>query len=138
MTLGEVKRSNIIKFQLPCQFQRFLYQTLCVFSQIKENILDRIFILLLGSCPRGGTWGCWGVKNLSVGICDGAPSTAHSSWSLKLPNLALFSPLLYNVSFHKQTVHKQTVCASLSRISISACVFLTWKGVTRPWYSASQ
>ena len=25
---GEVKRSNIIKFQLTCQFQRFLYQTL--------------------------------------------------------------------------------------------------------------
>ena len=65
--------------RLPYQFQRFLYQTLCVFSQIKENILNRIFILLLGSCPRGGTWGCWGVKNFSVGICDGAPSTAHSS-----------------------------------------------------------
>ena len=29
---GEVKRSNIIKFRLPYQFQRFLYQTLCVFS----------------------------------------------------------------------------------------------------------
>ena len=39
----------------------------------------RIFILLLGSCPRGGTWGAGGFKNFSVGICDGAPSTAHSS-----------------------------------------------------------
>ena len=29
---GGVKRSNIIKFQLQSQFQRFLYQTLCVFS----------------------------------------------------------------------------------------------------------
>ena len=27
--------------------------------------------------PRGGTWGA-GVKNFSVGICDGAPSTARS------------------------------------------------------------
>ena len=52
----EVKRSNIIKFQLQSQFQRFLYQTICVFSQIKYiiYILDRIFILLPGSCPRVG------------------------------------------------------------------------------------
>ena len=34
---GGVKRSNIIKFQLQSQFQRFLYQTLCVFSQIKDT-----------------------------------------------------------------------------------------------------
>ena len=33
---GEVKRLNIIKFQLQSQFQRILYQTLCVFSQIKD------------------------------------------------------------------------------------------------------
>ena len=31
---GGFKRSNMIKFQLPNQFQRFLYQTLCVFLQI--------------------------------------------------------------------------------------------------------
>ena len=36
MTLGEVKRSNIIKFWLPCQFQ-FIYETVCVFSQIKDR-----------------------------------------------------------------------------------------------------
>ena len=33
---GGVKKSNIIKFQLQNQFQRFLYQTLCIFSQIKD------------------------------------------------------------------------------------------------------
>ena len=33
---GGVKRSNIIYFQLPLQFQRFLNQTLCVFSQMKD------------------------------------------------------------------------------------------------------
>ena len=33
---GGVKRSNIILFQLQTQFQRFLYQTLCVFSQMKD------------------------------------------------------------------------------------------------------
>ena len=32
-----IKRSNITKFQLQSQFQRFLYQTLCVFSQIKDT-----------------------------------------------------------------------------------------------------
>ena len=34
---GGVKRSNIILFQLQTQFQRFLYQTLCVFSQMKDT-----------------------------------------------------------------------------------------------------
>ena len=60
---------------------KIFYTKLCVCSyKYKiENILNRIFILLLGSCPRGGTWGSWWVKNFSVGICDGAPSTAHSS-----------------------------------------------------------
>ena len=33
---GGAKRSNIIKFQLKSQFQRFLNQTLCVFSKIKD------------------------------------------------------------------------------------------------------
>ena len=34
---GGVKRSNIIYFQLQSQFQRFLFQTLCVFSQMKDT-----------------------------------------------------------------------------------------------------
>ena len=56
--LGGAKRSNIFKSQLLSQFQRFLNQTLCVFSQMKDiNISDRIFIRPPGSCPRGGTWG---------------------------------------------------------------------------------
>ena len=57
----------------------------------------------------------------------------QSYLSLKLANHALFSSLLHNVSFHKRTVR-----ASLWRMSISACVFLTGKWVIRPWYSASQ
>ena len=35
--LGGVKRSNTIQFQLQSQFQRFLYQTLCVYSQMKDT-----------------------------------------------------------------------------------------------------
>ena len=34
--LGGAKRSNIIKFQLQSQFQRFFNQTLCVFSHMKD------------------------------------------------------------------------------------------------------
>ena len=37
VTLGWGQRSNIIKLRLTCQFQRFLYQILCVFSQIKDT-----------------------------------------------------------------------------------------------------
>ena len=33
---GGAKRSNIIKIQLQGQFQRFLNQTLCVFSEMKD------------------------------------------------------------------------------------------------------
>ena len=75
---GEVKRSNIIKFCLPCQFH-FYYTKLCVFSQIKDkNILNRIFILLPGIMGQGWDLRVLGVKNFSVGICDGVPSTACS------------------------------------------------------------
>ena len=61
MTFGggrEVKWSNIIKFRLQSQFQRF-FSILCVCSHKRkiENIFDRIFILSPGSCPRGRTLG---------------------------------------------------------------------------------
>ena len=41
--------------------------------------IEQNFYSVAGVMPPGGTWGCWGVKNFSMGICDGAPSTAHSS-----------------------------------------------------------
>ena len=49
-----VKRSNIIKLQLQSLFHRFLYQTFCVFLQIKDiNVSKDIFVLMPGSCrPR--------------------------------------------------------------------------------------
>ena len=33
--------------------------------------------------PRTETWGWWGSQNISVGICDGVPSTARSSICLE-------------------------------------------------------
>ena len=74
MTLGRGQKS------LTCQFQRFLFQTLCVFSQIKDrkhieqNFHSVARVMLL--C------GTWGIKNFSLGIYDGAPSTVRSSFRL--------------------------------------------------------
>ena len=57
----EVKRSNIIEFRLTCQFQRFLYQTLCVFLQMKiQNISDGISFCHIGHAP-GWDFGALGV-----------------------------------------------------------------------------
>ena len=58
---GGVKMSNIVKFQLQSQFQRFLYQTLCVFSQIKDIKYNRqYFYSVAWVMPQG--LGLRGVK----------------------------------------------------------------------------
>ena len=45
---------------LTCRFQSFLYQTLCVFSQIKDRKhIEQNFHSIVRVMPRGGTWGCW-------------------------------------------------------------------------------
>ena len=49
---------------------------------------------------RCGTWGAGWVKNLSVGICDGAPSTAHSSLSCVFFFSYFLSFLFCYVFFH--------------------------------------
>ena len=59
---------NIIKFQLLSQFQRFLNQTLCVFSQMKDiKHIRRDFHLTALVMPQGWDlgvpWGLWGQKN---------------------------------------------------------------------------
>ena len=84
--------------------KKFLYQTLCAFLQILDkNILNRIFILLLGSCPRDGTWGAGRVKNFSVEICDGVPSTAHSS--------LLFYMLMFLGSLYREQYGPRSDCS---------------------------
>ena len=55
---GGAKRSNIIKPELQSQFQRFLNQTLCIFSQTKDiKHIRWDFHLAAWVMPRGGTWG---------------------------------------------------------------------------------
>ena len=52
---------------------KILYQTLCVFSQVKDRKrIEQNFHSVAKVMSRGGTAGAEGVKNLSVGICDGA------------------------------------------------------------------
>ena len=55
------KRSNIIKSELQSQFQRFLNQTLCIFSQMKDiKHIRWDFHSATWVMPRGGTWGYHG------------------------------------------------------------------------------
>ena len=54
--------------------------SLCVFSQIKDRKhVEQNFHSVARVMPRVGLVGAGGVKNFSVGICDGAPSTSRSS-----------------------------------------------------------
>ena len=60
----------------------FLYQTLHVLSQIKDRKhIEQNFHSVSRILRQGLDLGVLGgVKNLSVGICDGAPSTGSSSF----------------------------------------------------------
>ena len=54
-------------------------------TPIKDRThIEQNFHSVAGACPRGGTWGCWWVKNFSMGICDGEPSSAGSSCNVKM------------------------------------------------------
>ena len=54
-----------------------------MFSQIKNRKhIEQNFHSVARDMARGGTWGAGGFKNFSVGVCDGAPSTARSSCQL--------------------------------------------------------
>ena len=59
---GGAKRSNIIKSQLQSQFQRFLNQTLCAFSQNEryDTYQTGFSFSPLVHAPGFGTWGAWG------------------------------------------------------------------------------
>ena len=76
--LGRVKRSNIIEFHLQSQFQRFLYQTLCVFSQMKDTKhIRRDFHSVPWVMPQGWDFGALG--------CPGGQKKIRT-WSCGLSN----------------------------------------------------
>ena len=56
----------------------FIPNFVCVLTN-KKNYIEWNFYSVAGVMPPGWDLGVLGVKNFSVGICDGAPSTAHSS-----------------------------------------------------------
>ena len=61
-------------------FKHFFYQTLCVFSQMKDRKhIEHTFHSVAGVMPQGWNFGVLrggGGQNFSVGICDGAPLTS--------------------------------------------------------------
>ena len=62
---GGVKRSNIIKFQLQSQFQRFLFQTVCVLINERYKTDQTGFSFCrMGHAPRVGLRGAQGVKKI--------------------------------------------------------------------------
>ena len=69
--LGGGKRSNIIKSQLLSQFQRFLNQTLCVLSQMKDiKHIRRDFHSTAWAMPQGWDLGVlWGGGGGGVKMC---------------------------------------------------------------------
>ena len=53
---GDLGARSKCQISLTCQFQRFLYQTLCVFSQIKDRKhIEQNFHSVAKVMPRGGT-----------------------------------------------------------------------------------
>ena len=80
---GGVKRSNIIQFQLQSQFQRFLYQTVCVFSQMKDTKhIRRDFYSVAWVMPQGWDLGALG--------CPGGQKFFFSNmvmWHIKLTGM---------------------------------------------------
>ena len=60
MTLGRGQRSNIINFGF-----HVIYQTLCVFSQMKDTTYHRGFsFCLLSHAPGVGLWGHGGAQGV--------------------------------------------------------------------------
>ena len=110
---------NIIKFQLQSQFQRFLNQTLCVFSQIKDikHIRWNFLFGRLGHATGvglGGTVGGWVVQKKFFhkiqpdlmcvtyvnGTCNGTIFLVPASWCLgEGPKGQISLNLNYKVNF---------------------------------------
>ena len=62
---GDLGARSKGQISLTCQFQRFLYQTLCVFSQIKDRKhIEQNFHSVAKVMPRDWTAGCWGSQKL--------------------------------------------------------------------------
>ena len=73
-----------------------------MFSQIKDRKhIEQNFHSVAKVVPRGGTAGCWGVKNFSVGICEGDPSTACSSMNFWSYKFSVFCLMIGRIKVYK-------------------------------------
>ena len=79
--------------------------------------MNRIFILLPRSCPGAGLQGAGGVKNFSVGICDGAPSTARSS--------LYFSSKTYVVGTQKNCLNETVLLSTQNMLELMGKKIIT-------------
>ena len=82
--LGVRSKDQIsLNFNYKVNFKEFIPNFACVPTNKRYEIYRTEFSFILSpeSCPRGGTLGYWEVKNLSVGICDGAQSTVRSCFT---------------------------------------------------------
>ena len=64
---GEGSKGQIsFNFNYKCQLQRYLYQTLCVFSQMKDTKhIRRDFLSVVWVMPQGSNFGALGVPRWS-------------------------------------------------------------------------
>ena len=63
----------------------FIPNFACVLTNIDRKHIEQNFHSVAGIMHQGWDGGAGGgVKNFIMGICDGAPSTAHSSFILAL------------------------------------------------------
>ena len=60
---GDLGARSKGQISLTCQFQRFLYQNLCVLT----NKTEQNFHSVVKVMRRGGTAGCWGSQKLKRG-----------------------------------------------------------------------
>ena len=67
----------------------FIPNFVCVLTKKDRKRIEQNFHSVARVMPRVGTAGAGGVKNFSVGICDGAPSTARSSLLLLFVYISL-------------------------------------------------
>ena len=60
----------------------------------KRKYIEQSFYSVAGVMPLRWDLGVLGVKNFSVGICDGAPSTKHSSLYLSVLTMMVTKKLV--------------------------------------------
>ena len=88
---GGAKRSNIIKSQSQSQFQRFLNQTLCVFSQLKDmKHIGQDFHSVAWVMPQGWDlgvpWGLGGPKTFFLKFNQIWCVSYLHEWHMQRPN----------------------------------------------------